>query len=61
MKYSEEDLVISLKKNQRAGFDYLYDNYSSSLFGVISRIIPDEEKAADLLQDVFLKIWKKNR
>jgi RNA polymerase sigma factor (sigma-70 family) len=59
IRYSEEELVTSLKKNQRAAFDYLYDNYSSALFGVISRIIPDEEKAADLLQDVFLKIWKK--
>jgi RNA polymerase sigma factor (sigma-70 family) len=58
-KYSEDELVIALKKNQRHAFDYLYDNYSSALFGVISRIIPDEEKAADLLQDVFLKIWKK--
>jgi RNA polymerase sigma-70 factor (ECF subfamily) len=57
-KYSEEDLVDALKGNQQAAFEYLYDNYSSALFGAISRIIPDDEKAADLLQDVFLKIWK---
>lgn len=56
--YSEEDLIDALKRNQRAAFEYLYDNYSSALFGAISRIIPDDEKAADLLQDVFLKIWK---
>ncbi|AWW00029.1 RNA polymerase sigma factor [Arcticibacterium luteifluviistationis] len=58
-RYSEDELVGALKKNQRHAFEYLYDNYSSALFGVISRIIPDEEKAADLLQEVFLKIWKK--
>lgn len=57
-KYSEEDLVDALKRNQRAAFEYLYDNYSSALFGAISRIIRDEEKAADMLQEVFLKIWK---
>ncbi|MCR9064266.1 MAG: sigma-70 family RNA polymerase sigma factor [Cytophagales bacterium] len=58
-RYSEEELVTLLKKNQQSAFEYLYDNYSSALFGVISRVIPDEEKAADLLQEVFLKIWKK--
>lgn len=57
-KYSEEDLIDALKRNQRAAFEYLYDNYSAALFGAISRIVPDDEKAADLLQDVFLKIWK---
>ena len=57
-KYSEEDLITALKKNQRSAFEYLYDNYSAALFGAISRIITDEEKAADVLQDVFLKIWK---
>ncbi|KPM46695.1 RNA polymerase sigma factor [Jiulongibacter sediminis] len=59
-RYSEEEqLVYALKRNQRSAFDYLYDNYSGALFGVISRVIKDEEKAADLMQDVFLKIWKK--
>ncbi|MFB0945206.1 MAG: RNA polymerase sigma factor (sigma-70 family) [Spirosomataceae bacterium] len=57
-KYSEEDLIASLKRNQRDAFEYLYDNYSSALFGSVCRYIPDEEKAADLLQDIFLKIWK---
>ncbi len=59
IRYSEEELVISLKMNQRTAFEYLYDNYSAALFGIISRIIKDEEKAADVMQDVFLKIWRK--
>lgn len=57
-KYSEEELIDALKRNQRAAFDYLYENYSAALFGAICRIIPDEDKAADVLQDVFLKIWR---
>jgi len=40
-------------------FSYLYDNYSSALFGVICQIIPDKEIASDVLQDVFINIWKK--
>jgi RNA polymerase sigma-70 factor (ECF subfamily) len=32
--------------------------YSKSLFGVISNLIKDREEAEDVLQDVFVKIWK---
>ncbi len=31
--------------------------YSSSLFGVISRIVNDTAVAEDVLQDTFIKIW----
>src|SRR6185369_16043008 len=40
-------------------FSYLYDNYSPALFGVINQIISNREVAADVLQDVFVNIWKK--
>jgi len=58
-KLSEEELVQSLKANQRQAYDYLYDNYAGALMGIITRIVKDREKSEDLLQDVFLKIWKK--
>jgi RNA polymerase sigma factor (sigma-70 family) len=35
----------------------LYDHYSAALYGVISRIIPNEDVAEELLQDAFLRIW----
>ncbi len=57
VKYEEEELIALLKDKTKAGFDYLYENYSRALYGVIYNIIPDEEKAQDLLQDVFVKIW----
>ncbi|OFY83937.1 MAG: RNA polymerase subunit sigma-70 [Bacteroidetes bacterium RIFCSPLOWO2_12_FULL_31_6] len=58
INYSEEELVTLLKNKDDVAFHLLYDNYSSSLFGIISRIIPAEEIAEDILQDVFIKIWK---
>jgi RNA polymerase sigma factor (sigma-70 family) len=56
--YSEVELVIALKSGDKHAFSYLYDNYSSALFGVISRIVQDEEHASDILQESFIKIWK---
>jgi len=53
----EELLPLIYKKDERA-FTLLYDMYSKSLFGVISNLIKDQEEAEDVLQDVFVKIWK---
>ena len=58
-KYSEEELVMSLKQNSQKAFEYLYDNYSGALFGIISKILKDDEKSEDTMQDVFTKIWRK--
>lgn len=53
----EELLPLLLKKDDRS-FTLLYDNYSKSLYGVIFNLIKDKEEAEDLLQEVFVKIWK---
>ncbi len=56
--YTEATLVSLLKSNDRSAFEYLYDNYSSALYGIIVKIVKDEERACDAMQDTFLKIWK---
>jgi RNA polymerase sigma factor (sigma-70 family) len=54
---SEEELVLALRQREKIAVEALYDMYSSSLFGVISRIINDTATAEDVLQDTFVKIW----
>jgi RNA polymerase sigma factor (sigma-70 family) len=54
---SEEELVSALKNREKVAVEALYDMYSSSLFGVISRIITDTPTAEDVLQETFVKIW----
>jgi len=58
-KYSEQELVAMLQERSDHSFSYLYDNYSGALFGVIKSIIADEETVRDVLQEVFINIWKK--
>lgn len=55
--YTEEELIIQLRARDEAAFAYLYDNYSAALYGVVRRIVPEEEAAQDILQEAFLKIW----
>ncbi len=57
--YSENDLVTLLRERNEKAFGYLYDNYSAALYGVIHSIITEAETAHDILQDVFLNIWRK--
>jgi RNA polymerase sigma factor (sigma-70 family) len=59
VKYDEQELVTLLRENNNQAFNYLYDNYSSALFGIINQIVKDKELATDVLQDVFINIWKK--
>ncbi|WP_448702602.1 RNA polymerase sigma factor [Mucilaginibacter sp. AW1-3] len=54
---TEEELVLALRRREKIAADALYDMYSSSLFGVISRIITDASVAEDVLQETFIKIW----
>ena len=54
---TEEELVLALRRREKIAVEALYDMYSSSLFGVISRIINETTVAEDVLQDTFVKIW----
>jgi len=54
---SEEELVRALANREKIAVEALYDMYSSSLFGVISRIVIETETAEDVLQETFVKIW----
>lgn len=58
LKYNEAELVAMLKQRTQSAFNYLYDNYSASLYTVILSILQDKELANDTLQEVFIKIWK---
>ncbi len=52
----EENLISSIRKKERLGYELLYDSYSAVLFGVINKIIPETEVAEDLLSEAFVKI-----
>lgn len=46
------------QRNEKA-FAYLYDNYSGALYGIVNAIATDKEIANDVLQNVFVNIWRK--
>ena len=57
-KYSETELVMLLRQQSGEVFEYLYDSYAGALHSIILNIVKEEQQASDVLQDVFVKIWK---
>ena len=55
---TEEELVSALRNKEKIAAEALYDMYSSSLYGVIVRIVIDTAIAEDVLQESFVKIWQ---
>lgn len=57
--YNEQELTALLKNKDQAAFARLYDNYSGAIYSIILQIVNDEELANDILQEVFINIWRK--
>jgi RNA polymerase sigma factor (sigma-70 family) len=58
--YTEQELVFALKERSNQAFGFLYDNYAGALYSIIKQIITDDnELAGDVLQEVFINIWRK--
>jgi RNA polymerase sigma factor (sigma-70 family) len=57
--YTEQELVFLLRERNSQAFSYLYDNYSGALYSIILQIIQENELASDVLQEVFINIWRK--
>ncbi len=56
--YTEDELVAALKKRENAAYHHLYLHYRGSLFNLILQIVQDAETANDVLQEVFIIVWK---
>ena len=57
--YSEQELVAALKAKDEQAFSYLYDHYSGSLYSIVLQIVKSPEIANDVLQEIFINIWRR--
>ncbi|UII22730.1 RNA polymerase sigma factor [Fulvivirga ligni] len=55
----QSELAMLLKRKDETAMEYLYNNYSQALYGIILRIVTDEKVAEEVTQDAFIKIWDK--
>src|SRR5919199_6578797 len=56
---SDEQLIINLDgRGVEVALSKLYDRYSRTVFGVGLKILGDRSMAEELVQEVFLKVWR---
>ncbi len=56
---TEQYLIRLLKTHDREAISLLYDRYGAALYGVVLRIVGNEALAEDVMQDTFIKVWRK--
>jgi len=56
---SEIELLHAVARGDEAALARLYDAYRVILFGLLVRILNSREEAEDILQDVFIQIWRR--
>jgi len=52
-----EQCLSQIKLKDRVAFAQLYALSNKKLFGMVLRIVPDRDQAADVLQESFTRIW----
>ena len=52
-------LLARVVKGDQQAFSQLYDHSSTLLFTLAVRILGNHKEAAELLQDVYLEVWRK--
>jgi len=56
----EPQLIVRVGKGDQQAFESLYDRSSSLLFSLAVRILSDREEATELMQEVYLEVWRKS-
>ncbi len=58
IKYTQEQITRLTQQKDKVEFGKLYDGYSAALYGVVFRILNQNQKIAeDVLRDVFVRVW----
>jgi RNA polymerase sigma-70 factor, ECF subfamily len=58
MKVQDSTLVEFIMRGDEAALASLYDRYSAMLYAVLLRILKDAGAAEEVLQDLFLQVWR---
>jgi RNA polymerase sigma-70 factor (ECF subfamily) len=58
-KASDVELLHAVARGDEAALARLYDAYRVILFGLLVRILNSREEAEDVLQEVFVQVWRR--
>jgi len=56
--FSDEELMVMYQTGSEEAFDSLYRRHSEKIYGFLRRRVWNDERAAELYQEVFLKMHR---
>jgi RNA polymerase sigma-70 factor (ECF subfamily) len=56
---TDVELLHAVARGDEAALARLYDSYRVILFGLLVRILNSREEAEDILQEVFIQVWRR--
>jgi RNA polymerase sigma-70 factor (family 1) len=57
--YTDEQLLISLRKDDAGAFTEIYERYWNKLLVYTMRVIRQQHDAEDIVQELFVSIWRR--
>ncbi|MCU1361145.1 MAG: polymerase, sigma-24 subunit, subfamily [Ilumatobacteraceae bacterium] len=54
---SDTSLVVALARYQQQALGEVYRRHAGSVFGLAKRLLVDQAKAEEVVQEVFLRLW----
>lgn len=59
--YSDEQLLLLLREGDEGAFTEIYNRHWEQLALYVLKVIRSREEARDIVQEVFISIWKRRR
>lgn len=56
---SDVALLKAVARKEQSALAQIYDRYRQVLFGLMMRILRNREEAEDVLQEVFIQVWRR--
>lgn len=58
MAFSESHIASVLRSDAASAISLILDQYGDALYGLVCRMIPEQQVADEVVQDVMVKVWQ---
>jgi RNA polymerase sigma-70 factor (ECF subfamily) len=58
MEHSDIELIDAYRSGENVAIETLIERYFRSIYSFVFRMIRSESDASDIVQDIFVKVWK---
>ncbi|MCW3465584.1 RNA polymerase sigma-70 factor [Chitinophaga nivalis] len=58
LQLSNEEIVKGIRQRNKSVFEAVFKQYAPTMYNIAVRYVKQEEDANDMVQDVFLNLWK---